>query len=279
MRSCGWAFLAVFLVASAGMAWGQSAQSWGAWGRSSQQGVQVRAFCSSDVPLRANPSVVMSLWKYQLRNTTAAAESVRWRVEHFDGTTGANRMGAPSLAVVRPGKTSAVYQTSLVGSCAALPSIHVAVLVPSKGGAGGTSHASTAKDVASAAFAYRGAVVPPASSKPLTQNQSPSAVIEAVANSSWKCQLVEDASHMFDISFDPNGRYFITRDDGRDTFPGASQINGNQITWADEFGRLYSLQVHGNSIYGKTSTFDLVESRGREYHGRIACSRAADRAQ
>ena len=84
---------------------------------------------------------------------------------------------------------------------------------------------------------------------------------------------------MFDISFDPNGRYFITRDDGRDTFPGASQINGNQITWADEFGRLYSLQVHGNSIYGKTSTFDLVESRGREYHGRIACSRAADRAQ
>jgi hypothetical protein len=214
----------------------------------------------------------MSLWKYQLRNTTAATVNVRWQVEHFDGTTGVNRMGGPSVYVVRPGKMSPVYQTSLVGSCAALPAIHLAVLAPARRDAGRDSRAAAAS--APATFAYRGSIAPVPGGAP-AGGSGVAPTITAVAGSAWRCQLKEDETHAFDISFDPGGRYFITRDDGRDTFPGSSEIEGNQITWADEFGRLYSLQVNGNSISGRTSTFDLAESRGREYHGRIACARAA----
>lgn len=273
MRRLTWVLL-VLVSAGGWLAWGQSAQGWGQWGRSSQHGVEVRAFCSSDVPLRANPSVVMSLWKYQLRNTTMAPVSVHWRVEHFDGAAGANKLGAPTVAVLRAGKMSAVYQTSLVGSCAALPAIHLVVAPRERDRGGKNSRAETAREQAGTSFAYKGAAVAPAQGGRPENQPSPTAVA-AVAGSSWRCQLKEDTTHTFAISFDNGGRYFITRDDGRDTFPGSSQIDGNQITWADEFGRLYSLQVNGDAISGRTSTFDLAESRGREYHGRIACTRAA----
>lgn len=104
---------------------------------------------------------------------------------------------------------------------------------------------------------------------------NPAARVAAIWGSSWQCVLDEEGSHRFAISFDSRGRYFITRPEARDTFRGASEMFEDYVRWEDNLGRLYSVHVAGDTLTGETSTFDLIQSRGRTYSGIIKCSRSS----
>jgi hypothetical protein len=96
------------------------------------------------------------------------------------------------------------------------------------------------------------------------------ATSDSISGSSWQCQWSEGRKVSFAMSFDADGQFFVTRADGRDPFPGMWNISGNDVTWSDGAGRLYSLRLRGDSMIGKTSTLDLTQSRGRVYDGTVA---------
>ncbi len=274
--------IVLLLVAITVSAQTQSGQDWGAWSKSSQPGIQVRAYCQSDMPIQSNRSVVMSNWKYQFRNTTATPIHLRWRAEHFDGASGTNRLAPFTASTIEAEKTTPVLDTSLLGSCAALSALHLMVVPRARTSAAGKQVRSTQRTRARAAreatplvLAYSGtsSVAPTARSAGAGDIGSSSTGFRGIPNSTWQCEWDEQGIHSFVISFDAQGQYFITRDDGRDTFAGAPESIGNTVTWADRLGRLYTLQVSGDSMSGKTSTFDHVQSRGRDYNGTIECKR------
>jgi hypothetical protein len=257
----------------------QSRQDWGSWGKSSQSGIQVRVFCKSDMPSRSDHSRVLSNWKYQFRNTTAYPIHLRWRAEQFDSGSGTNQLAPLATSTIEAGKTTPVMDTNLLGSCATLSAMHLMVVSrarpsgkPVPGTKGARTH--TARSATPLVFAYQGtapAVSVARSSAAEDAGISPG--FRGIPNSTWQCEWDEQGKHSFVMSFDARGQYFITRDDGRDTFAGAPESIGNTVTWTDRLGRLYTLQVSGDTMSGKTSTFDHVQSRGRDYNGTIECNR------
>ena len=98
----------------------------------------------------------------------------------------------------------------------------------------------------------------------------------AIAGSVWQCNLSEGIEAHFAVNFEADGRFYVTRDGVRDTFPGEWNRSGSDVQWSDAAGRLYTLSVSGDALKGRTSTLDLRQSRGRVYAGTIACSRKTE---
>lgn len=252
-----------------------SGQSWGQWRAASQPGIQVRAFCQSEARGPRNLGAV-SNWQYQLRNTNSFSSDIRWREEHFDPSSRSNRMTSPSSWILPAEKATPVFHATLLGACDKLAAMHIVVLPrATRSTAHRRIHARTGaqplpRDLAAANTAYTGSPAAPASA---SENHVPIVPPRDVSipGSSWQCEWEENRKVDFAITFRADGAFLITRDEGPDKFPGQSEITGNHVTWADAAGRLYTLQVRGDSMIGSTSTLDRMQSRGRDYHGTIAC--------
>lgn len=251
-----------------------SGQSWGQWRAASQPGIQVRAFCQSEARGPRNIGAV-SNWQYQLRNTNSFSTEIRWREEHLDPSSRSNRMTSTSSWILASEKTTPVFHATLLGTCDKLAAMHIIILPR---GARTTAHrrihARTGaqplpRDLAATSTAYTGSPAAPATASSDVASAPPRDAI--IPGSSWQCEWEENRKVDFAITFRADGAFLITRDEGPDKFPGQSEIAGNHVTWADAAGRLYTLQVRGDSMTGSTSTLDRMQSRGRDYHGTIVC--------
>lgn len=268
------AMLGIFSMAV--MAQQQPKQSWGQWKTSAEPSVQVRAFCDSES--QASNSGVSSDWQFQLNNASQTTMNVRWREEHFDGSSGANRMTSASVWKLAAGETTPVFHSTLLGSCDSLGGIHVMVLPPGSRTfrarrihqVAGNFGLPVASELPSSTFTGISPVpaAPVAAAAPVEMPKN------AQIPGSWSCEWAETRRATFQIAFNDDGQYLITREEGPDRFPGQSEIRGGQVTWADDYGRLYTMRVNGDSMTGRTSTFDMVESRGRDYHGTLNCSKS-----